>query len=79
MNYMDKICEQEGFPNCGKHISDVKGRQQQRKIRELKTSVEKALWFAETFSLKLNSVKLSDKDGTQHTMTYESGQGKNHT
>ena len=38
--------------------------------------MEKALWFAETFGLKLSSVKLSDKDGTQHTMTYESRQGK---
>ena len=75
-NYMDRISEQEGFVNCGKPISDVKGRQQRRKIRELKTSVEKAFWFAETLGLKLSTIELSDKDGMLHTIKYESGQGK---
>ena len=30
----------------GKKMSEVKERQQRRKLRELKTAVEKSLWFA---------------------------------
>ena len=48
----------------------MKGRQQRRKIRELKTYVEKALWFAETFGLKLSSVECADDDGWLHTIEY---------
>lgn len=55
--YFDKICELKGSENCGKIFSEVKERQQRRKIKELKTYVEKALWFAETFGLKLSSVR----------------------
>lgn len=73
--YIDIISEQEGFQNCGKPISEVKGRQQRRKIRELKTYVEKALWFAETFGLKLSSVEFADDDGKLHTIEYQSSVG----
>lgn len=69
--YMDNLSEQEGFKNCGKPISEVKGRQQRRKVRELKTYVEKALWFAETFGLKLSSVEFACKDGKSHTIDYQ--------
>jgi hypothetical protein len=68
--YFDKISELEGFKNCGKPFSEVKGRQQRRKIRELKTYVEQALWFAETFGLKLSSVKFNDDEGVSHTIDY---------
>ena len=68
--YFDKISEQRGFVNCGKHISEVKERQQRRKIKELKSYVEKALWFAETFGLHLNSVKFRDEAGMSHTIEY---------
>ena len=67
--YIDKISEQ-GYENSGKPISKVKGRQQRRKIHELKTYVEKALWFAETFGLKLSSVEFADDDGRLHTIEY---------
>ena len=68
--YIDKISEQEGYENSGKPISEVKGRQQRRKIRELKTYVEKAFWFAETFGLKLSSMEFADDDGRLHTIEY---------
>ena len=41
--YIDIISEQEGYENCGKSISEVKGRQQRRKIREVKTCGKSAL------------------------------------
>lgn len=46
-------------------------RQQKRKLKELKTNVEKALWFVETFGLSLNAVIFSGKDGSNHTLSYE--------
>ena len=46
-------------------------RQQKQKLKELKTNVEKALWFAETFGLSLNSIIFSGKDGSNHTLSYE--------
>ena len=42
-------------------------RQQKRKLKELKTNVEKALWFAETFGLSLNSVIFSQERMAQTT------------
>lgn len=69
--YIDKISEQEGFINCGKIISEAKERQQRRKVQELKTYVEKALWFADTFGVKLSSVKFTDADGKSYKIEHE--------
>ena len=51
-------------------------RQQRRKLKELKTNIERALWFAETFGLTLNSVTFSEKDGSNHTLSYEKSEKK---
>ena len=69
--YFDKISDQEGFKNYGKTFSEVKERQQRRRIREVKTYVEQALWFAETFGLKLSSVRFKDSGGVSHTIDYQ--------
>ena len=74
--YFDKLSELEGSENSGKSFSEVKGRQQRRKIRELKTHVEQALWFAESFGLKLSSVKFNDDKGVAHTIDYTKEEGK---
>ena len=47
----------------GKTINEVGEKHQRRKLKELKTNVEKALWFTETFGLSFNSVTFSGKDG----------------
>lgn len=75
-NYFDKISEQQGFKNCGKIFSEVKERQQRRKIRELKTYVEQALWFADTFGLKLSSVSFKDGCSVSHTIDYQTEEGR---
>ena len=49
----------------------MEGRQQRRKIRELKTYVEKALWFAESFGLKLRFVQFADDDEKLHIIDYK--------
>ena len=69
--YFDKISEQEGIKNCGKNITEGKERQQRRKVKELKTYVDKALWFAGTFGLQLSSVKFKDDTGRIHTIEYQ--------
>lgn len=74
--YFDKISEQEGYKNTGKNIAEVKERQQRRKIRELKTYVDKALWFASTFGLQLSSVEFNDDTGKTHTIEYQVEEGK---
>ena len=75
--YFDKITELEGFKNTGKSVEDVTERQQRRKIKELKTNVEQALWFAETFGLKLSSVSFTDSCGVSHDIDYSNDGRKN--
>ena len=53
--YLDKTEEQKQFATTGRRISEVKERQQRRKLRELKTAEEKSLWFAKTIGLNLSS------------------------
>ena len=69
--YIKKLGENVDFGNNGKTINEVGERHQRRKLKELKTNVEKALWFTETFGLSLNSVTFSGKDGPKHTLSYE--------
>ena len=69
--YIKKLGENVDFGNNCKTINEVGERHQRRKLKELKTNVEKALWFTETFGLSLNSVTFSGKDGPKHTLSYE--------
>ena len=55
--YIEKLEELKELENSGKKFTDVHERQQQRKLCELKTKAERALWFAETFGLKLTKDK----------------------
>ena len=66
-----KLYSYVDFGNNGKTLNEVGERQQRRKLKELKTNVERALWFAETFGLTLNSVTFSEKDGSNHTLSYK--------
>lgn len=52
-------------------------RQQRRKLKELKTKIKQALWFAKNFGLELDTVNLLEENGSSHTITYkESNHGK---
>jgi len=46
-------------------------RHQRRKITELKTNVEKSLWFTKSFGLTLNSVTFSGDDDSNDTVCFE--------
>ena len=69
-NYIEALGQDLDFPNNGGKLPEVGERQQRRKKTELKTNVEKALWFAKTFGLELQSVIFKDHHGANHTMTY---------
>ena len=71
-SYVDKLSAEEipNLRNTGREILDVGERQQRRKLKELKTSMERTLWFAETYGLSLNSASFLDKEGAAHTISF---------
>jgi hypothetical protein len=68
--YIENIGQDVNFDNKSKKVCEVGERQQRRKLKELKTKIEQALWFAKTFGLELQSINLLDQKGTEHTITY---------
>ena len=59
--------------NSGKMIDDVGIRQQQRKLGEISTRSQKALWFAETFGLVPDSITFKTKKSKKTvTVAYDS-------
>ncbi|CAB3978408.1 Hypothetical predicted protein [Paramuricea clavata] len=69
---VEKLGRDLNFNNGGKKITDVSERQQRRKLSELKTHTEKALWFSKTFGLDIQDVSFVDENGKQHTFSYQS-------
>ena len=47
--------------NLGQDMSSLSARQQRRKLSQVKTSVEKALWFIESFGLDLHSISFKTR------------------
>ena len=76
LQYVDEVQELHGMTNKGKIISEVGGRHQYRKLKELKTKVERSLWFARTFGLSLSSVEVKDDAGVYHMLNYTAGKEK---
>ena len=67
--YIDNLGHDIAFENSGKNISQVGERQQRRKIEELNTDVEKALWLTKSFGF-------SGDDDSNETLWFEEN-GKN--
>lgn len=61
-NHACNVCSEE-LKNSGKSLSEVGKRQKIRKMKLLATRAERALWFVESFGVKLQSLSLVDKDG----------------
>lgn len=68
--YVEELGQHVSFSVNEKTFNEIGVRQQRRKLKELKTNVEKALWFAKTFRLDLQSVSFLDDNGTSHTLSY---------
>jgi hypothetical protein len=56
--------------NTGQPVEKVGERQKRRKVKELKTRSERALWFMESFGFKLDSIKIEDLDGKVTEINY---------
>lgn len=69
-NYIEKLGQDLEFPNNSGKVMGVGERQQRRKLRELKTKVQKALWFAKTFGLDLASIDFTDESGACRKLSY---------
>ena len=67
LQYVDEVQELQSMANNGKKISEVGGRQQYRKLKELKSKIEWSVWFARTFGLSLSAVEVKDDAGVYHT------------
>ena len=51
---------------------EAKERQQRRKLRKLKTAVEKSLWFAKTIVLNPSSASFTDDKAESYNVDYSS-------
>lgn len=70
--YLEKLSlEREQYEIKGNKINEVKQRQKRRKLKELKTTVEKSLWFAKTLGLNLQSACFKDEMGQEHNLQYQ--------
>ena len=54
---------EENFPRSMKDVTDLSKRQQKRRVEAVATRAEKALWFAQCFGLKIESLEFSDRKG----------------
>jgi chromosome segregation ATPase len=68
--YIKTIADSDDMKNNGKVVTDVGKRQQRRKLTELKSHVERGLWFAETYGLTLDSASFTDQKGVNHTLSF---------
>jgi hypothetical protein len=75
-SYITRLGQDLEFENKSAKVTEVGDRQQRRKLKELKTRVEQALWFAKTFGLELESVSFSDLEGSSHSLNYSTNQEK---
>ncbi len=64
-----KHCD-SSLANKGSTYDKVSYTQKQRKLKELKTSAERALWFLESFGLNINSLSLTALDGEKVNLEY---------
>ena len=75
-SYIENLGQHLDFNNSGKKLNEVGDRQQRRKLKELKTNVEQALWFAKTFGLNLEDASFVDGNGSSHTLSYSNKEQK---
>lgn len=67
-SYVDNPVKDLDFDkSSSKEITQVGKRQERRKLKELKTNIEKALGFAKTFGMVLQNVNFLDDSGLSHT------------
>ena len=80
--YMKKLIERDSCKHCdsygnkGKTYDKVSYTQQRRKLKELKSNVEKALWFLKTFGFEIDKLCLFDASGVKVRIPISNRRGK---
>lgn len=69
-SYIENLGQELTFKNNGGTVTEIGKRHQRRKLKELKSNVERALWFANTFGLQLRDIDFVDQKGTSHKMSF---------
>jgi hypothetical protein len=67
----------ENLENKSSTIPEVGVRQQQRKLKELKTRAQRALWFVESYGLSIQSLSLTDPNNKALTLELGTQQENN--
>lgn len=76
VTYLDTIEKQteelkeikQDFTNKGRTFDDVGGRQKRRKLNDFSDAAKNALWFAESFGFKVQSLQIESKSGSVMTL-----------
>ena len=68
----------EVMANSGKPVNQVSDRQKRRKLSKFKQSATKALWFAETFGLEVESITARTSNDGNELVIPLSSQQDNH-
>ena len=72
MDNIDTLEKKDSLQCQGNKFQDVGKKQQTRKLRHLRSKAECALWFCESFGLKLSNIKLKDDTGASYSLDYHS-------
>ena len=64
-----------GLENSSKTIDQIGPRQHQRKVKELKTKAERALWFLESYGVHLKTLSVEDSSGQELELSKERPHG----
>lgn len=65
------------YSNKGKTFHEVSTTQKQRKLKEIKSNADKALWFLESFGLKIEKMTLSNPTTKENIdLTFNDSAGK---
>lgn len=75
MDYVDTLEKTDSLQCQGKRIPDVGKKQQSRKLRMLKNRAQCALWFCESFGLKLSHINFKDDTGGNYSLDYQTPNG----
>ena len=63
----------DSFENKSKTVSNVGPRQRQRKLKELTTKAERALWFLESYGVTTKSLTVEDPNGQKFDLHINQG------
>lgn len=71
LNYVKILHKRVATPNSGKEFTEISDNNKSRKIREFKSKAETALWFAESYGLVPQYIKLQSSIGEAFKVDFQ--------